>query len=74
MGAIRAIGWVESEKVEICREIWEVLEQFRHDKSTMVLQGTNAGFIGTIITAANGQQIVRQYLVKFVPEYRRNGR
>jgi hypothetical protein len=73
MGATPAIGWIESEKGEICREIWEVLEQLGHDKSTMVLHGTNAGFIGTIITAANGQQIVRQYLLKFVPEYRRNG-
>jgi hypothetical protein len=37
----------------------------------MLLQGMNARFIGIIITADNGQQIVRRYHLDFISQFHR---
>jgi diadenosine tetraphosphate (Ap4A) HIT family hydrolase len=65
---------LKAKRVEVCREMLEVLEQLGPRQKAMLLQGMNAGFTVIIITAANRQQIVRQYLVKFVPQFRRKRR
>jgi hypothetical protein len=45
----------------------EILERPGPWQKIMLLQGMNAEFTGTIITAANGQQIVRRYHLAFTP-------
>jgi hypothetical protein len=53
------------------KRCWRFWKNSIHDKRIMLLQVMNAGFTGIIITADNRQQIVRRYLLEFVPRFHR---
>jgi hypothetical protein len=46
---------LKAKRIEICREILEILEQLGPRQKSIVLQRMDAGFTGLIITADNGQ-------------------
>jgi hypothetical protein len=58
---------LETKRIEIYQKMLEILEQLGPRQKIMLLQGMNAVFTGIIIYADNGQQIVRRYLLEFVP-------
>jgi hypothetical protein len=59
---------LKAKRIEMCREMLEILEQIGQRQEIMLLQRVNTEFNETIITAGNGQQIVRWHHLAFMPQ------
>jgi hypothetical protein len=71
MDTIQATPELKAKRIEICQEMLEVPEKLGPQQKIMRLQGMNAVFTVIILSADNGQQIMRRYILEFVPQFHR---